>query len=248
MAFRPIVFVRRPFRAASPTTTSQADAWWRAVSPVEKAVLAVEHPPSSAQPPREMSTARLEAFSDGVLAVIITIMVLELRPPDGDNFDALLELIPGLLIYVLSFAFIGIYWNNHHHLLRATHRISGGVMWANLHLLFWLSLVPVVTAWVGKYDQSNWPAATYGAIGFMAGVAFYILTLTIRDANKDTRINEILQRDIKGKASVVLYALGIALAFIESIGPLLAYGVYVLVSIMWFIPDRRFARSGDGQE
>jgi uncharacterized membrane protein len=194
-----------------------------------------------------MSTARLEAFSDGVLAVIITIMVLELRPPThaDPNLAELQPLIQGLLIYVLSFTFIGIYWNNHHHLLRATHRISGGVMWANLHLLFWLSLVPLVTTWVGDHGRSLWPAVAYGAIGFMAGVAFYILTLTIRDANKDTRINEILQRDIKGKASVVLYALGIALAFIE---PLLAYGVYVLVSIMWFIPDRRFARSGDGQE
>jgi uncharacterized membrane protein len=205
----------------------------------------MEHKQSSAQPPREMSSARLEAFSDGVLAVIITIMVLELHPPGGDGPAALLELIPGLLIYVLSFTFIGIYWNNHHHLLRATYRISGGVMWANLHLLFWLSLVPLVTAWVGGHDRSTLPAVTYGAIGFMAGVAYYILTLTIRDVNKDTRINELLQRDFKGKASVAIYALGIALAFIE---PLLAYGAYALVSIMWFTPDRRLAKSGDGQE
>jgi uncharacterized membrane protein len=203
----------------------------------------MEHQHSSAQPPREMSSARLEAFSDGVLAVIITIMVLELRPPPGADLAALQSLIPGLLIYVLSFTFIGIYWNNHHHLLRATRRISGGVMWANLHLLFWLSLVPVVTAWVGAHGQSRWPAVTYGAIGFLAGVAFYILTLTIRAVNNDTPLNELLQRDTKGKVSVALYTLGIGLAFIE---PLLAYGAYVLVSIMWFIPDRRLAASGDG--
>jgi uncharacterized membrane protein len=198
--------------------------------------------PSSAQPSREMSPARLESFSDGVLAVIITIMVLELRPPLGDGLAALQALIPGLLIYVLSFMFIAMYWVNHHHLLRATHRISGGAMWANLHLLFWLSLMPVVTAWSGAHAQSRWPAVTFGAIGFLAGVAFYILTLVIRTVNKDTRINEVLGRDTKGMMSVALYTLGIGLAFVE---PLLAYGVYALVSLMWLIPDRRFATAGD---
>src|SRR5258708_24411461 len=131
--------------------------------------------PSSAQPPRELSPARLEAFSDGVLAVIITIMVLELRPPLHDDLGALRALIPGLLIYVLSFTFIGIYWNNHHHLLRPARRISGGVMWANLHLLFWLSLLPVVTAWVGAHPPSTWPPVPYGAIGFLAGPAYFLL-------------------------------------------------------------------------
>jgi uncharacterized membrane protein len=154
-------------------------------------------------------------------------------------------LTPKLLIYVLSFTFIAIYWNNHHHLLRATRRISGGVMWANLHLLFWLSLVPVVTAWVGAHPRSQGPAAAYGAIGCLAGVAYYILTQTIRAVNKDTRINELLGRDIKGKVSVALYVLGTALAFLA---PPLAYGTYALVSIMWFIPDRRLAISGGGQE
>jgi uncharacterized membrane protein len=192
-----------------------------------------------------MSSARLEGFSDGVLAVIITIMVLELRPPPGDTLTALQALIPGLLIYVLSFTFIAIYWNNHHHLLRATRRISGGVMWANLHLLFWLSLVPVVTAWVGAHPRSRWPAVAYGALGFLAGVAYYLLTLTIRTVNQDTHINELLGRFTKGKVSVVLYTLGIGLAFLQ---PLLAYGAYALVSIMWFIPDRRLAASGDTQE
>ncbi|HEY7780223.1 MAG TPA: TMEM175 family protein [Ktedonobacterales bacterium] len=200
--------------------------------------------PAVVRPAREIGSARLEAFSDGVLAVIITIMVLGLRPPSGDSLAALRTLIPGLLIYVLSFTFIAIYWNNHHHLLRATRRISGGVMWANLHLLFWLSLVPVVTAWVGAHDQSRWPAVTYGAIGFMAGIAYFILTQTIRAANPDTHINDLLGRDVKGWVSMGLYALGLALAFIE---PLLAYGAYTLVAIMWFIPDRRLSRSSDGE-
>ena len=206
--------------------------------------------PSTAQPPRELSPARLEAFSDGVLAVIITIMVLELRPPPGDDLKALRALIPGLLIYVLSFTFIGNYWNNHHQLLRGTRRISGGVMWANLHLLFWLSLVPLVTAWVGAHQPSRWPTVAYGAVGFLAGVAYYILTLTIRAVNKDTRIQEQLGRDIKGKLSMALYALAIAfaLAFSEPAGPLLAFGAIALVAIMWFIPDRRLAPAGDRKE
>jgi uncharacterized membrane protein len=192
-----------------------------------------------------MSPARLAGFSDGVLAVIITIMVLELRPPGGDTLAALRSLLPGLLIYVLSFTLIAIYWNNHHHLLRATRRIGGGVMWANFHLLFWLSLVPVVTAWVGAHDRSRWPAVAYGAVGCLAGVAYYLLTLALRAANKDTRLDELLGRDTKGKVSVALYALGIALAFLE---PLLAYGAYALVAVLWFIPDRRLATSGEGQE
>src|SRR5262249_30316177 len=167
------------------------------------------------QPSREMSPARLEAFSDGVLAVIITIMVLELRPPDGDSLMALQQRIPGLLIYVLSFTSIGIYWNNHHHLLRATRRISGSVMWANLHLLFWLSLTPLVTAWVGAHPGGRWPALAYGAIGFLSGVAYYVLTRAILAVNHNTRLNELLGRDVKAKVSLVLLTIGIALAFIE---------------------------------
>ena len=206
----------------------------------------MEHqPPAVEPPPREMSPARLEAFSDGVLAVIITIMVLELRPPNGDDLTALQSLIPGLLIYVLSFTLIGIYWNNHHHLLRSTRRISGGVMWANLHLLFWLSLVPVVTAWVGAHPLSRWPAVAYGAVGLLAGVAYYLLTRTILAVNQDTRISEQVGRDTKGKWSMALYALGIALAFVV---PPLAFGAYALVAIMWFIPDRRLAPSGEGKD
>jgi uncharacterized membrane protein len=210
----------------------------------------MELKPSAAQLPREMSPARLEAFSDGVLAVIITIMVLGLRPPDGADLTALGKLIPGLLIYVLSFVFIGNYWNNHHHLLRATRRISGGVMWANLHLLFWLSMVPVVTAWVAMHPLNRLPAVTYGAIGLMAGVAYYLLTLAILAVNQDTRMKEQLGRDTKGKLSLALYIVGIAvaLAFSEPTGPLLAYGAYALVPIMWFVPDRRFAPLGDGKD
>lgn len=203
----------------------------------------MEHRPSPALPPAEMSSGRLEGFSDGVLAVIITIMVLGIRPPLAPTLRALEQVIPGLLIYVLSFTFIGIYWNNHHHLLRATRRISGGVMWANLHPLFWLSLTPVVTAWVGEQGRNILPAVAYGAIGMLAGVAYYILTLTIRAANKDTRINELLGRDVKGKVSVAIYAVGIAFAYVE---PLLAYAVYALVAIMWFVPDRRLTNAGDG--
>jgi uncharacterized membrane protein len=190
-----------------------------------------------------MGPARLEAFSDAVMAVIITIMVLGLRPPDGDDLVALRSLLPGLLIYVLSFTFIGIYWNNHHHLLRATRRIDGGVMWANLHLLFWLSLVPVVTAWVDAHPHSLWPAFSYGAIGFLTGIAYFILTQTIRTANKDDHTVAALGRDTKALVSLGLYALGLALAFVE---PLLAYCSYALVSIIWFIPDRRLAQSSEG--
>lgn len=191
-----------------------------------------------------MSSSRLESFSDGVLAVIITIMVLELRPPDKDSFAALLSLLPGLLVYVLSFLFVAMYWNNHHHLLRATRRISGGVMWANFHLLFWLSLTPLVTAWVGAHPLSQWPAVSYGSIGFLAGAAYYILTLTIRNVNHDSSINELLGRDTKGYASVVIYMLGIVLAFIQ---PLFAYAASAVVSIMWIIPDRRLVKSAEDQ-
>jgi uncharacterized membrane protein len=207
--------------------------------------MVMEHTQSTAHPLREIGPARLEAFSDAVLAVIITIMVLELRPPDGDDLPSLESLTPKLLIYVLSFVSIGIYWNNHHHLLRACRRISGSVMWANLLLLFWLSLVPVVTAWVGAHPRSLWPAVIYGAIGFLAGIAYYLLAQTIRKVNQDTSINELLQRDIKAKVSVALIALGMALAFIE---PLLAYGAYAFVSLMWFIPDRRLATNSNEQK
>jgi uncharacterized membrane protein len=193
---------------------------------------------------REIGTGRLEAFSDGVLAVIITIMVLEIRPPLGGDFAALAPLIPKLLVYVLSFAFIGIYWNNHHQTLHATRRISAGVMWSNLHLLFWLSLVPLATEWSGVHPTVPCPSIAYGFIGFMAGVAYYILIRAIIKANKDTGIEAAIGRDVKGKASLVIYSVGMAVAAIglangSVIYPLLAYLIFACVSVMWFIPDRR---------
>jgi uncharacterized membrane protein len=201
---------------------------------------AMENDLTPAELPREIGTSRLEAFSDGVLAVVITIMVLGIKPPREDTLAALKPLIPVFLVYVLSFTFIGIYWNNHHHLLRATRRISSGVMWANLHLLFWLSLIPVTTGWVSEHALSTWPALTYGLIGFMAGIAFAILVRMIRRANKDTELDRALGSDLKGWASMGLYVLGMALS---RINPILSYAVYAIVSVMWFIPDRRFVKA-----
>jgi uncharacterized membrane protein len=185
-----------------------------------------------------MSTGRLEAFSDGVLAVIITIMVLEIKAPEGGGIDALRPLIPEVLSYVLSFGLIAVYWNNHHHLLRATRTISPGVMWANMHLLFWLSLVPVATNWIGNHAQRAWPAATLGLISLMAGAAYSILSRLIIAANPGTGIEEAIGTDTKGIASLVLYGAGVALAFVH---PYLAYVCYTAVFVMWFIPDRRLA-------
>ncbi len=185
-----------------------------------------------------LGTSRLEAFSDGVMAVIITITALSLRPPAGTSYAALRHRVPELLVYILSFTFVGIYWNNHHHLLRATHRISGGVMWANLHLLFWLSLVPVVTEWVGSSYDAQLPAATYGVVAFGSAVAFTILVgVIIRSNGRDSSVARAVGRDTKGKLSLVLYGLAIGLAFVS---PYISYGLYALVAVVWFVPDRRF--------
>jgi uncharacterized membrane protein len=187
-----------------------------------------------------VGTSRLEAFSDGVLAVIITITALSLRPPDGGSFGALSHRLPDLLIYILSFAFIGIYWNNHHHLLRATRHISGGVMWANLHLLFWLSLIPVITEWVGSTYRDKWPAATYGIVGLAAAIAFTILVREIVRANgQDSAVARAIGSDVKGRISPVIYAVGIGVAFLD---PWISYALYASVAVIWFIPDRRFVR------
>jgi uncharacterized membrane protein len=184
-----------------------------------------------------IGTSRLEAFSDGVMAVIITITALSLKAPDGSDFSALGHRLPALLVYILSFVFIGIYWNNHHHLLRATPHISGGVMWANLHLLFWLSLIPVITEWVGDAYRRPWPAATYGIVALGAAVAFSVLVQTIVRANgSSSAIATAIGPDTKGKISIVLYAAGIGFAFVSS---WISYAVYASVAIMWFIPDRR---------
>ncbi|HEX5441474.1 MAG TPA: TMEM175 family protein [Ktedonobacterales bacterium] len=192
------------------------------------------------QLPSTFSPARMEAFSDGVMAVIITIMVLELRPPDGAGLDDLLSVHAKFLVYVLSFVYIGIYWNNHHHLLRATPHINGAVMWANLHLLFWLSLVPASTAWAGENLTALGPAVIYGGVAFMAGVAYYILVRFIIRANHGADIEKAIGGDFKGIISLVIYALGMLVALIFP--PVLAYFIYAIVSVIWFIPDRRLTR------
>ena len=187
----------------------------------------------------EKETGRLEAFSDGVMAVIITIMVLELKPPTGTGFGDLRERIPSLLIYVLSFTFVGIYWNNHHHLLRATSRISPAVMWTNLHLLFWLSLIPVVTEWVGQASGAAAPAATYSLVALCDALAYTLLTWAIvRTEGRGSRIAAALGRDLKGRLSVLVYVVATPLAFVS---PYLTYGLLVAVALMWFVPDRRLA-------
>jgi uncharacterized membrane protein len=186
-------------------------------------------------------TDRLEAFSDGVMAVIITIMAFSIPPPDGSSARALGHLLPNLLVYILSFVMIGIYWNNHHHLLRATEKIGGPVMWANLFLLFCLSLFPIVTAWVGRFPNHPVPAITYGVVGLAAGFAYTILVrMIIRADGADSTVGRSVGTDIKGYASLVLYASGMVLAFILR-SPWIAYGLYAGVAMMWFIPDRRLA-------
>jgi uncharacterized membrane protein len=188
-----------------------------------------------------MRTGRLEAFSDGVIAIIITIMVLELKVPRGTNLAALVPLLPVLLSYVLSFIYIGIYWNNHHHLIHATREINGAVMWANLHLLFWLSLVPFVTRWVGEHHYAAVPTALYGVILLMSAVAYVILQLAIiKMQGRESFLAGAVGRDRKGKLSVLLYAAAIGLAFVNT---WLADSLYVFVAIMWIIPDRRIVHA-----
>ncbi len=187
-----------------------------------------------------MSRGRLEAFSDGVLAVVITIMVLDLHPPEGHGFSDLRPLAPKLSVYVLSFTFLAIYWNNHHHLLQVVDRISGGVLWANAHLLFWLSLTPVATAWLGSHSNDTAPAVVYGIVLLGAAVAFFVLTrMLLRVHAADSRLAIALGRDWKGKLSPVAYAVAVALAFVA---PWLAIGIYVAIAVVWFVPDRRVER------
>jgi uncharacterized membrane protein len=192
-----------------------------------------------------MGKGRLEAFSDGVIAILITIMVLELKVPQGDDLAALQPLIPVLLSYVLSFAYLGIYWNNHHHLFQAVQRVNGRVLWANLHLLFWLSLVPFVTAWMDENHFGAWPVALYGVVLLLAACAYFLLVrslLALHD--KDSSLATALGSDFKGKISIVIYVVAIPLAFIAA-G--LSLALYVLVAVIWFIPDRRIERVIGGQ-
>ena len=189
----------------------------------------------------EMGTARVEAFSDGVMAVIITIMAFQLRAPRGVTLGAVRDQLPGLLVYVLSFVVVGIYWNNHHHLLRAADRISGAAMWANLFLLFWLSLIPVLTEWLRDEYRHALPAAAYGAVALGAGFAYAILVRAlIRVNGRDSALAQAIGSDVKGYGSLALYAAGVGLAFVS---PWISYGFYVAVALMWFVPDRRFTRS-----
>jgi uncharacterized membrane protein len=188
-----------------------------------------------------MEKNRLEAFSDGVLAIIITIMVLELKVPHGESLDALRPLIPVFLSYVLSFVYIGIYWNNHHHMLHATHKISGAILWANLHLLFWLSLVPFATGWMGENHFGAMPMAFYGVVLLMAAIAYWILqSLIIASEGENSLLKKAIGNNWKGKASPLFYLLAIPLAFWSEWG---ALSLYVLVALMWLVPDSRIEKA-----
>ncbi len=184
-----------------------------------------------------MGKTRFEAFSDGVLAIIITIMVLELKVPHGEHLGALQGLMPVFLSYVLSFVYVGIYWNNHHHMLHAVHTVSGGALWANLHLLFWLSLIPFVTGWMGENHFAAVPVALYGGVLMMAAIAYWILLRTLISAEpEDSLLARATGRDLKGKLSVVVYAAAIPLAFVS---PWISVAGYVAVALTWLVPDRR---------
>ena len=187
-----------------------------------------------------MSKGRLEAFSDGVIAVIITVMVLEMKVPHGTDWAALQPIIPVFLTYVLSFVFVGIYWNNHHHMLHAVQYVNGSILWANLHLLFWLSLIPFVTGWMSENHFQALPVAMYGVVMLCAGIAYYLLAHCLRAIHGDASpLARSLGADFKGKLSIVLYALAIPLAFVQW---WIACALYVAVAAMWLVPDRRFER------
>lgn len=188
-----------------------------------------------------MGKNRLEAFSDGVIAIIITIMVLELRPPHDASLTSLRPLLPVFLSYAMSFLFIGIYWSNHHHLLQAVEHVNGGVLWANLHLLFWLSLTPFVTAWIGETRFASWPVALYGMVLLLSAISYSILVLALLSIHSpESVLATAIGRDFKGKISMVIYLVAIPLAFVR---PWLAYAIYMLVAVMWLVPDRRIEKN-----
>lgn len=188
-----------------------------------------------------MHKGRLEAFSDGVLAIIITIMVLELKVPHGDGLSALVPLIPIFLSYLLSFVYLAIYWNNHHHMFQTVRSVNGAILWANMHLLFWLSLVPLVTGWMGENNFGTIPCALYGCVLLLAAVSYFILQKTIiLEHGQDSTLAKALGRDMKGKISLAAYALGIAASFILV---WLALALYVAVALMWLIPDSRIEKA-----
>jgi TMEM175 potassium channel family protein len=188
-----------------------------------------------------MPKSRLEAFSDGVIAILITIMVLELKVPHGTDWASLRPLVPVFLAYVLSFVNLGIYWNNHHHMLFTTHRTTGRILWANLHLLFWLSLFPFITGWMGENHFASLPTASYGVVALGAAIAYVILqTAIVSDQGRDSQLAAALGTDLKGKISPLLYLAGILLAFVEH---WISLGLYVTVALIWLIPDRRIESS-----
>jgi uncharacterized membrane protein len=189
-----------------------------------------------------MGKSRLEAFSDGVIAIIITIMVLELKAPHDDGIGALWPLAPVLLSYVLSFVYVGIYWNNHHHMLHAAQRVTGSMLWANLHLLFWLSLFPFATAWMGENHFAAWPSAVYGFVLLMAAIAYWILQRTIIgcEGPESVLAQAIGRRDWKGNLSPLLYLLAMGVAFVA---PWISEAIYVAVALVWLVPDRRIERA-----
>ncbi len=188
-----------------------------------------------------MDKGRLEAFSDGVIAIIITIMVLELKTPDGADLKALLAIAPTFAFYAMSFVYVGIYWNNHHHMMHAVKRVSGAVLWANLHLLFWLSLVPFTTRWMGEHFDQTWPVAIYGVSLLMPSISYGILVQTLIAANgKDGALARAVGGDIKGYVSTVIYVVGIAATFWQWWAGM---SCYLLVAAIWLVPDRRVERS-----
>ena len=195
---------------------------------------------TAGETPEVMTPGRLEAFSDAVIAIAITIMVLELKVPHATTIHALRPLVPVFLSYVLSFVYLGIYWNNHHHLIKRTHTVTGGILWANLHLLFWLSLFPFATAWVGENDFATTPVAIYGVVLLCAGGAYFILqTVIVRHEGPDSAIARALGNDWKAKASIILYVSAVGLAFVNR---WIAVAIYMVVAVMWLVPDRRLER------
>ena len=188
-----------------------------------------------------MKTSRLEAFSDGVLAIIITIMVLELKTPEEITIEGLIPEIPNLISYLISFIYLGIYWNNHHHLFQATEKVNGKILWANLHLLFWLSLIPFATSWLGEHHDKSIPLAFYGFILLMSGFAFFILQrVIIKSHNREFILRSTIGKNLKGKISLVIYIIGLVLSFYY---PWLAIGCYILVAILWIVPDKRIEKN-----
>jgi uncharacterized membrane protein len=193
-----------------------------------------------------MTKGRLEAFSDGVLAIVITIMVLELKPPHEPTFESLVPLIPTMLSYLLSFIYLGIYWNNHHHLFQAVRTVRGGVLWANLHLLFWLSLIPFVTAWMGENNFASLPSALYGAVLLGAAVAYWIMVrILLKHHDRESPLARAIGSDRKGILSMLCYIAALGLAFVQS---WMAWSLYIIVAIVWLVPDSRIERVLEGSK